>query len=899
MFLNAIEIADNFTVGLPLENQWEGLAKFRQALGENGSLAIESEAQRAVMTSFLQGLEVRIADRFSLSPFETPDGLDFEVVPFSGQVLENDSRPENEVSDDQAEFVGEKLQTFQKRLRTLGAKGSYRVADGSYLIIDGGAIPVLDLMARKQKAGKEEREEFIENPRPFITEKIADVLRESGALDDLTPAAEEEAIEAAAGPVFVETIEYSKRVTGMVVYSRPALNIPDGGGTTWLPEAFPEPFRSILEAGDSAKVESVISTIQNAVANEQSESVIEGERVPVSQELLEQLVQARDSAAAEKDSDTADEQAQPDDTSDVVSGPIILGTKDNLETVNWNARLKPRKAAIDTSLPSQIVTSLKEHQLDAFQWQLDAWQAGLPGVLNADEQGLGKTLQTIAFLRWLKSHMAQSEDGARGPVLVVAPTSLLENWNAEVEQHVDPDGLGHLIRLYGAELGGHKRRGVKGVDTDSGEAKLDLRLLEEAISEGKGHRFWILTTYTTLTNYQHSLGKIPFSAAVYDEVQAIKNPGSLRALAAGAVNADFQIGLTGTPIENSVSDIWAIMDVLCPGKLGGLKDFRADYAVATESNMADLHSNLFRPDGGIPPIAIRRLKETVARDLPEKSRRLHPRVMPQKQAEVYEFARGKLKAGGKGSALKMLHHIRTVSVHPSLAEFSEGTDAFVSASARLSAVMEILRSVQERNERALVFIEHRQMQYRFIELVRHEFGLDRVDLINGDTAIKQRQAIVNRFQNHLKSDGGFDLLVLGPKAAGTGLTLTAATHVIHLSRWWNPAVEEQCNDRVHRIGQSKPVTVHIPMAVHPQRMEGSFDCLLHNLMMRKRRLAASALWPMGDTKEDAGDLQRGIMEDMTDRQGNPVVTAMVAMFEKDKLEMPPFESDGSLICPKI
>jgi hypothetical protein len=187
------------------------------------------------------------------------------------------------------------------------------------------------------------------------------------------------------------------------------------------------------------------------------------------------------------------------------------------------------------------------------------------------------------------------------------------------------------------------------------------------------------------------------------------------------------------------------------------------------------------------------------------------------------------------------------------------------------------------------------MQYRFIELARSELGLVRVDLINGDTPIPQRQAIVNRFQRHLSKDHGFDLLVLGPKAAGTGLTLTAATHVIHLSRWWNPAVEEQCNDRVHRIGQTRPVTVHVPMAIHEGYREQSFDCLLQSLMMRKRRLASSALWPMGDVADDAAVLQRGMASERLQADADPLGKAMTAMFARDELGIPSQEPDGSYL----
>ena len=186
------------------------------------------------------------------------------------------------------------------------------------------------------------------------------------------------------------------------------------------------------------------------------------------------------------------------------------------------------------------------------------------------------------------------------------------------------------------------------------------------------------------------------------------------------------------------------------------------------------------------------------------------------------------------------------------------------------------------------------MQHRVIELVKREFGLPGVDLINGSTPIPRRQQIVNRFQRHLKHDEGFDLLVLGPKAAGTGLTLTAATHVIHLSRWWNPAVEEQCNDRVHRIGQTRPVTVHVPMAIHPGYQQNSFDCLLHSLMTRKRRLASSALWPMGDTNEDAGGLQQMLAGGGEVTTSDPVSTAMEMMFQRDETPIAARNSDGSI-----
>lgn len=515
----------------------------------------------------------------------------------------------------------------------------------------------------------------------------------------------------------------------------------------------------------------------------------------------------------------------------------------------------------------------------------------MPGVLNADEQGLGKTLQTIAFLVWLNDHMKSDPGAKRGPFLIVAPTSLLENWEQEVSSHVERPGLGHLIRLYGSATAGRKRAGGRGQDTARGEAQLDFSDIERALESGAGHLTWVLTTYQTLTNYQHSLAKIPFAAAVFDEIQNIKNPGTLAANAARAMNADFRIGLTGTPIENATIDLWAVMDQLTPGALGSMADFRERFGTPDEDNMAELHARVFHPQGGLPPLAFRRMKETVARDLPQKSRFLHPRVMPKLQAEHYEEARVKLATGGAGGALKMLHHIRSVSVHPALEGDLEGEE-FVGASGRLSACFDILRGIRDRGERALVFMESRQMQFRFIELAKAEFGLRSIDLINGSTPIPKRQAIVNRFQAHLEG-GGFDLLVLGPKAAGTGLTLTAATHVIHLSRWWNPAVEEQCNDRVHRLGQKRPVSTHVPLAIHPAYREQSFDLLLQSLMQRKRRLASSALWPVGDTREDEDQLQQMLRQRAVGGGGDVLQNAMKALFGRDGLPVKGPDPDGA------
>ncbi|NKJ36847.1 DEAD/DEAH box helicase [Rhizobium sp. SG570] len=888
--VEALNVADGFQSGQGDASDWEALAKFRQALDPGVSVHVQSQAARASMTDFLSGLEVCLADSFSISP---KDDGNFDVVPFSGKRLSDEGADSDlfTATEEMSELSGSALQTFQARVRDRGALGAYRLSPGSYLVVDQAVAPALEVMAKMQHAPAQERKAFIENPQALITDAVEARLRERGKLDGLSDIAQQEAIEAAAGPLLVETKEFSERVTGVVAYEKLSLDVDMGSGSTWLPEGFSKRLQAALANMPTSRLISLRDEVRADVSAGRVSTPLGDLDIPARPEMVKLL----DDRISERE-ELPQAPEPEEEAAERAKGPFVLATEVNFDDLNWHAKLVPRAAAISPTVPQSIRTSLKPHQIESFKWQVDAWEAGLPGILNADEQGLGKTLQTIAFLAWLKEHMAQPDAKTRGPVLVVAPTSLLENWEQEVKGHMHDPGLGHVIRLYGGNISGRKIHGAKGKDTDDGDVKLDFSSLHEAIAEDRAHRFWILTTYTTLTNYQHSLARIPFSAAVFDEIQSIKNPVSLRAVGARAINANFRIGLTGTPIENATVDLWAIMDQLAGGALGTLKEFRAKYSEPDTGNMTELYQRTFASVDGKPPLAIRRLKEDVAKDLPEKTRKVHPRLMPRDQATVYDDARVKLAAGGLGAQLKMLHHIRTVSVHPNMAMVG-GDEDFIKASARLSAVIDILRSIRAKNERALVFIEHRQMQYRFIELAKAELGLKHVDLINGETPIHHRQAIVNRFQQHLKVDAGFDLLVLGPKAAGTGLTLTAATHVIHLSRWWNPAVEEQCNDRVHRLGQTKAVSIHLPLAIHPEYREDSFDCLLQSLMTRKRRLASSALWPMGDTQADVAELQKLIGSERKAEAGNPLEQAVKGMFARDRIEPTSSEADGSIRLP--
>ena len=234
--------------------------------------------------------------------------------------------------------------------------------------------------------------------------------------------------------------------------------------------------------------------------------------------------------------------------------------------------------------------------------------------------------------------------------------------------------------------------------------------------------------------------------------------------------------------------------------------------------------------------------------------------MPTRQAAAYDEARDLLGTGDKGSAFRVLHRLRAVSLHPDDPGNATGTtDTYIDDSARLARVRAVLDDLHERSERVLLFIEDLEMQAFIAQWLRSRYGLGEVPIINGGTPVPRRHEQVKRFQELDPESREFGVFILSPRAAGFGITLTTATHVVHLTRWWNPAVEEQCNDRIYRIGQTRDVTVHLPMAIHPTTPEQSFDHVLDELLRHKWELARSALWPPAVADRDLGQLVEGLL----------------------------------------
>ena len=398
-----------------------------------------------------------------------------------------------------------------------------------------------------------------------------------------------------------------------------------------------------------------------------------------------------------------------------------------------------------------------------------------------------------------------------------------------------------------------------------------------------------------MRDYHMSFARIPFSAIVYDEIQKLKNPASQMTRAAKALNGHLQIAMTGTPVENRLQDLWSIADTVYPGFLGTSRDFENNFPSNDIERLADLQSRLINRDDELPPFMLRRMKDEILTGLPEKSARKYAVQMPPAQAQAYDLvlarARALRESGEPGAMLKVLHMLRGTSLHPLPPRGVVDIDAYVAQSARLHKTFEILSDLQKRGEKALLFCEDLEMQAFLAMAIQERFSLDRRPMcISGKVPGSKRQDMVSAFQN---SPAPFDVLILSPKAGGVGLTITAANNVIHLSRWWNPAVEDQATDRAYRIGQTRPVTIHIPMAIHPDELIGpsSFDERLDALMERKRSLSRGLLMPP-ESEHDVEDLLSEVLDGR--RPGTSGSPSIDVGPEKDSGEIELIRTSGAV-----
>ncbi|MGH9888304.1 MAG: DEAD/DEAH box helicase, partial [bacterium] len=394
----------------------------------------------------------------------------------------------------------------------------------------------------------------------------------------------------------------------------------------------------------------------------------------------------------------------------------------------------------------------------------------------------------------------------------------------ELRRFFRPGVFASLVTLHGDELRRRKRAGA--LDT---AALRDVR--------------YVLTNYETLQSHQLSLLLVDWNIVVLDEAQQIKNSDAARSRAARGLKRQFAICSTGTPVENRLGDLWSLYDFLSPhDPFGTAEDFARDYEADVVQGVRKAREKLAYPS---PSSSLLRRTKAEALTLPRKTLYVRAVAMTGKQRELerHIVQRGR----ERGGILAILQGLQKLYQHPRLlAPEAERAAAFdlqrtLEESPKLALCLDILRTIRTRGEKALVFTLWTEMQAMLVDVFQHELGLRRVRIINGDP--KQRRRAHDHIREFSASDG-FDVLVLSPLAAGTGLTITAANHVIHYGRWWNPAKEDQATDRAYRIGQTRPVHVHYPILHHPDSVQQGFDVKLDMLVSKKRAVARDFLAPL-------------------------------------------------------
>lgn len=461
--------------------------------------------------------------------------------------------------------------------------------------------------------------------------------------------------------------------------------------------------------------------------------------------------------------------------------------------------------ALETLSENGFQAVLYPYQKSGFSWLISISEEGL-GCILADEMGLGKTLQVIAVISYFKIRWKR-------PSIIIAPATLLENWRREFAR-------------FSPQLSVHVHSGIKRTGFPSQLKKHDV----------------VITSYDTAVRDQGLLGMVEWAFVVLDEAaQAIKNHATHRAIAAKGLKRTVGIAVTGTPVENRLADLWSIMDFSCPGLLGSSSSF--------EKNFKDDQQSAAKLEAIVSPLMLRRKIADVATDLPEIIIIPQPVTMDDSEASEYECIRREIADKyGKSASFISLLRLRQYCTHPFLVkqDFAVSGSSILKSS-KYRRLTEIVEEIILNREKVIVFTSFTAMSDLLLSDIPARFNIPSWQ-IDGRTPVADRQIVIDQFS---KEDGSA-ILILNPKAAGTGLNITAANHVIHYTLEWNPAVEDQATARAYRRGQTLPVTVH--RLFYPNTVED----VINDRLDRKRLLAKTAVVGTESPEVEAADVARAI-----------------------------------------
>lgn len=501
--------------------------------------------------------------------------------------------------------------------------------------------------------------------------------------------------------------------------------------------------------------------------------------------------------------------------------------------------------------------ALKPHQMEGVAWLQHLWSLSpdqCRGTVLADDMGLGKTLQLLTFMA-----SCFEADPTLPPALVVAPVALLENWRMELEKFFQPGAM-PLLTLYGEDL---KRLRVSRHQIDQ-ELKSEgvTRLL---VKNWVGDAKLVLTTYETLRDMEFAMAAQPWSVMVCDEAQKIKTPSAMVTRSAKKQKVRFRVACTGTPVENTLADLWCLFDFVQPGMLGALNHFSRTYRQPIEAKTDEQRAKVEELRTIIQPQILHRLKTDVAKDLPTPIEDAECKRLPMSEYQLglYRAALAQLREQREtnpSAQLVTLMAMRQICSDPHGHALSHtlsiDVTRLVNESPKLGWLVKRLKALAAQPDEAhkvIVFCEFRELQLQLQRVIATFFGFA-PHIVNGDTSadprsLVNRQRLIDEFQQQ----PGFSVIVLSPLAVGFGVNIQAANHVIHFTRTWNPAKEDQATARAYRIGQTRTVSVCYPTVVSEE--VPSFDVKLDALLSRKRALASDMLNGCGDlTAADFADL---------------------------------------------
>ena len=464
----------------------------------------------------------------------------------------------------------------------------------------------------------------------------------------------------------------------------------------------------------------------------------------------------------------------------------------------------------DIELPKTLQGTLRAYQEIGYRWLYTNINKGF-GCCIADDMGLGKTIQVISLILKLKE-----EKRLKKPALVVCPTTLMGNWKRELNNFAP---------------------------------SLDVLTYHGFNREFSTNCDVILTTYAILRIDLEKFQKTNWDILIIDEAQYIKNPSTSQTQAIKAIKAQMKVAMTGTPVENRLSELWSIFDFINKGYLGSLVDFGKNYSIPIERFKEYTRAQKLKK--AISPFMLRRLKtdKTIISDLPEKVVLDDYCYLTKPQVALYErilkesmdsISKSENKMNRRGAIFKLITNLKQVCNHPY--HYLKHGDMSANASGKTQKLIDILRNIIDNNEKVLVFTQYKEMGTILENIIAEEF--DRTPLFfHGSLNVKQREEIIKKFQEDLKEQ----VMILSLKAGGLGLNLTSASNVIHYDLWWNPAVEDQATDRTYRIGQDKNVMIHRFVTL------STFEEKIDKIIKDKRELANAAVFEGEKTITELSD----------------------------------------------